>query len=128
VALSNNFGSGKVKRERDKDSFQGRNPCKQILDFLFSPSKAVMPQTTQRNKSQVIGTRELVMLVEMQYVMELRKPNRFTGIVEVVLNKRDRYVMEVEPIDRPVLLLEGEKIQRKNSWIVYSHIDLETYY
>jgi len=42
--------------------------------------------------------------------------------------KGDEYVAEVEPIERPVYLLEGENIRGKNSWIVNSHIDLETYY
>ena len=68
------------------------------------------------------------MLVGMKYATESGKPNRFHGFVEVVLNERDRYVAEVEPIEGPVHLLEGEKIREKNSWIVNSHIDLETYY
>jgi len=68
------------------------------------------------------------MLVGMKYATESGKPNRFHGFVEVVLNERDRYVTEVEPIVGPVHLLEGETIRRKNSWIVNSHIDQETYY
>jgi len=68
------------------------------------------------------------MLVGMKYATESGKPNRFHGFVEVVLNERDRYVAEVEPIEGPVHLLEGETIWGKNSWIVNSHIDLETYY
>jgi len=68
------------------------------------------------------------MLVGMKYATESGKPNRFHGFVEVVLNERDRYVAEVEPIEGPVHLLEGEKIRGKNSWIVNSHIDLETYH
>jgi len=115
-------------QDRDKDSFQGRKPCKPLLYFSFSPSKDVIPQTTQRNKSQVTETLELVMLVGMKYATESAKPNRFHGFVEVVLNERDRYVAEVEPIEGPVLLLEVEKIRGKNSSIVNSHIDLVTYY
>jgi len=115
-------------QDRDKDSFQGRKPCKPLIYFSFSPSKAVILQTTQRNKSQVTETLELVMLVGMKYATKSGKPNRFHGFVEVVLNERDRYVMAVEPTEGPVHLLEGEKIRGKNSWIVNSHIDLETHY
>jgi len=115
-------------QHRDKDSFQGRKPCKPLPNFSFSRSKAVIPQTTQRNKSQVTEPLELVMLVGMKYATQLGKPNRFHGCVEVVHNERDRYVAEVEPIEGPVHLLEGEKIRGTNSWIVNSHIDLETYY
>jgi len=68
------------------------------------------------------------MLVGMKYATESGKPNRFHGFMEVVLNERDRHVAEVEPIEGPVPLLEGENIWGKNSWIVNSHIDLETYY
>jgi len=96
-------------QDKDKDLFQGRKPCKLLLYFSFSPSKAVIPQTTQRNKSQVTETLELVMLVGMKYAMESGKPNCFHGFVEVVLNERDGYVAEVEPIEGPVHLLEGEK-------------------
>jgi len=64
----------------------------------------------------------------MKYATESGKPNCFHGFVEVVLNKRDRYVVVVEPIEGPVHLLEGEKIWGKDSGIVNSHIDLETYY
>ena len=72
-------------------------------------------------------TLELVMLVGMKYAMEASNPNCFQGFVEVVLNGRDRYVAEVEPIEGPVHLLEGRKIQGNKSWIVNSYIDLETY-
>ena len=68
------------------------------------------------------------MLVGMKYATESRNPNRFHGFVEVVLNERDRYVTEVEPIEGPVHLLEGRKIRGNKSSIVNSHIDLETYY
>ena len=68
------------------------------------------------------------MLVGMKYTMESSNPNRFHGFVEVVLNERDRYVAEVESIEGPVHMLEGRKIQGNKSWIVNSHIDLETYY
>ena len=115
-------------QDRDKDSFQGRKPCKPLLYFSFSPSKAVIPQTTKRNKSQVTETLELVMLVGKKYATESGKPNRFQGFVEVVLNERDWYLARVESIEGPVHLLEGEKIRGQNSWIVNSHIDLETYY
>jgi len=115
-------------QDRDKDSFQGRKPCKPLLYFSFSPSKAVIPQTTKRNKSQVTETLELVMLVGKKYATESGKLNRFHGFVEVVLNERDRYVGEVEPIVGPVHLLEGETIRGKNSGIVNSYIEPETYY
>jgi hypothetical protein len=114
--------------DRDKDSFQGRKACRPLLYFSFSPPNAVIPQTSQRNKSAVTETLELVMLVGMKYATESSKPNRFHGFVEVVLNERDRYVAEVEPIEGPVHLLERGKIRGKNSWVVNSHIDLETYY
>ena len=68
------------------------------------------------------------MLVEMKYATESSNLNRFHGFVEVVLNKRDWYVAEVKPIEGPVNLLEGSKIWGNKSWIVNSHIDLETYY
>jgi len=114
-------------QDRDKDSCQGRKPCKPLLYFSFSPSKAVIPHTIQRNKSQVTETLELVMLVGIKYATESGKPNRFHGFVEVVLNEQDRYVVEVEPIEGPVYLLEGEQIRGKNTWIVNSDIHLETY-
>ena len=68
------------------------------------------------------------MLVGMKYATESSNPNRFHGFVDVVLNKRDRYVAEVEPIEGPVHLLERRKTRGNKSWIVNSHIDLETYY
>ena len=115
-------------QNRDKDSFQGRKACKPLLYFSFSPSKAVIPETSQRNISPVTETLEPVMLVGIKYATELSNLNRFHGFVEVVLNERDRYVAKVEPIEGPVHLLEGRKIRGKKSWIVNSHIDLETYY
>ena len=68
------------------------------------------------------------MLVGMKYATESSKPNRFHGFVEVVLHERDRYVTDVDSIKGLVHLLEGGKIWGKNSWVVNSHIDLETYY
>jgi len=58
----------------------------------------------------------------MKYATESGKANRFHGFVEVLLNEWDRYVAEVEPIEGPEHLLEGEKIRGKNRWIVNSHI------
>ena len=66
------------------------------------------------------------MLVGMKYATELSNPNRFHGFVEVVLNERDRYVVEVEPIEGPVPLLERRIIRGNKSSIVNSNIDLET--
>ena len=60
------------------------------------------------------------MLVGMKYVMESSNTNRFHGFVEVILNERDRYVADVEPIERPVYLLEGREIRGNKSWIVNS--------
>ena len=68
------------------------------------------------------------MLVGMKYATESSNPNRFHGFVVVVLNEWDQYVAEVEPIEGPVHLLKGRKIRGNKSWIVNSHIDLETYY
>ena len=121
--LSHNIWA-RESQDRDRDSFQGRKACKPLLYFSFSPSKAVIPQTSQQNKSLLTDTLKLVMLVEMKYVMEWSNQNRFHGFVEVVLNERDRYVTEVEPIEGPVHLLEGMKIWGNTSWIVNSHIDL----
>jgi len=95
---------------------------------FIQPSDAVILHTSQRNKSQVRKTLELVMLGGMKYATESGKPNRFHGFVEVELNERDWYIVEVELIEGPVHLLEGEKIWGKNSWIVNGHIHLETYY
>ena len=53
------------------------------------------------------------MLVGKKYAKESSNPNRFHGFVEVVLNQRDQYVTEVEPIERPVYLLE-----RRNSSVI----------
>ena len=55
------------------------------------------------------------MIVAMKYAMELSNPNRFDGFVDVVLNKRNRYVAEVELIAGRVHLLEGRKIRRNKS-------------
>ena len=71
-------------------------------------------------------TLELGILVGMKYAIESSNSNCFHGFVEVVLNQRDQYVTEVEPSERPVHLLEGRKIRGNTSWIVNSHIDLET--
>ena len=68
------------------------------------------------------------MLVGMKYAMESSNSNHFPGFVEVVLNERDQYVAEVEPIAGLVRLVEGRKIRENKSWIVNSHINLETYY
>jgi len=68
------------------------------------------------------------MIVGMKYATESGKPNRFHQFVEVLLNERDRYIAEVEPIEGPVHLRVGEKIRGQSSWIVNSHIDLGTYY
>jgi len=92
----------------DKDSFQGRKPFKPLLYCLFRPSMAVIPQTTQRNKSQVTETLELVILVGMKYATESAKPNRFNGFEEVVLNEHEQYVAAVQPIEGPVHLERGK--------------------
>lgn len=56
-------------------------------------------------------------------------PNRFHGCVEVELDNRDRSVAEVGSIEGPVQLVEvNETRQRRKTWIVNNHIDLETYY
>ena len=102
-------------QDRDKDSFQGRGACEPLLYFSFSPSPAVVLRTSQRNKSPVTETLELVMLVGMKYVMESSNPNGFHGFVEVVLNERDRYVPAVEPIEVLVHLLKGRKIRGNKS-------------
>ena len=68
------------------------------------------------------------MLVGMKYAMELHRPNRFYGFMEVVLNERDWYVADVEPIEGPVHLVKRGKIWGKNSWVMNSNIDLNTYY
>ena len=73
-------------------------------------------------------TLQLVMLVGMKYATESGKLNPFNGFPEVVLNEQDRYVAELEPIEGPVHLQEGEKIQGNNTGIVNSYIDLEIYY
>src|SRR5205807_1128843 len=39
--------------DRDKDSFQGRKAYRPLLYFSFSPPNALIPQTSQRNKSAV---------------------------------------------------------------------------
>ena len=115
-------------QDRDKDSFQERKTHKPLLYFSFSPSKVVIPQTLEQNKSPVMDTLELVMLVERKDAMESSNPNCFHGFVEVVINARDRYVAEVETIERLVHLVEGRKIRKNQSWIMNGHIDLETYY
>ena len=44
-------------------------------------------------------------------MIELSNPNHLPGFMEVVLNKHDGSVLEVEPIERLVYLPEGSKIQ-----------------
>ena len=114
--------------DRDKDSFQGWKACKPLLYFWFSPSKAVILQTSQGNKSPVAVTLEFVKLIGMKYATESSNPNCFHGFVEVVLNGRDPYNAEVEPTEGPVYLVEGRSIRGNKSSIVNSHIDLETNY
>jgi len=69
-----------------------------------------IPQTTQRNKSPVTETLELVILVRMKYVTESSSPNRFYGFIEVVLNELDLYVARVEPIEGPVHLVDEGRL------------------
>jgi len=68
------------------------------------------------------------MQVGMKDVTQSSNWNRFHGFVQVVLNKPNRYVEKVEPIQWPVHLLEGGKICGKKNWRVNSHKGLETYY
>ena len=103
------------RQDRDKDSFPGGKACKQQLYILFSPSKAIIPQTSPRNESPVVETLQLVMLVVMKYKTESSNLNRFDGFVEVVLNEQDRYIPEVYPIEGPVHLLKGPKIRENQS-------------
>jgi hypothetical protein len=56
-------------------------------------------------------------------------PNRFHGLVEVELNRKDSYVVDVEVIEGPVHLVDtNETCSSRKRWVVNSHIDLETYY
>ena len=87
-----------------------------------------MPQMLQRNKSPVTETLQLVMLEGMKYATESTKPNLFHEFVEVVLNEQDQYIADLKPIEGQVYLLVSGKIQGKDSWVVNSHIDLDTYY
>lgn len=103
------------RQDRDKDSFPGGKACKQLLYILFSLYKAIIPQTSQRNKSPVVETLQLVMLVVMKYKTESSNLNHFHGVVEVVLNEQDRYIPEVYPIEGPVHLLKRSKIRGNQS-------------
>ena len=74
-------------------------------------------------------TLELAVLVGYKFTGSSGKPNSFHGCVEVELDSRDRSVAEVGSIEGPVQLVEvNEARQSRKTWIVNSHIDLETYY
>ena len=74
-------------------------------------------------------TLELAVLVGYKFTGLSGKPNRLHGFVEVELDSRDRSVTEVGSIEGPVQLVEVNEVrQSRKTWIVNSHIDLETYY
>jgi hypothetical protein len=56
-------------------------------------------------------------------------PNKFHDFLDVELEGWDRYIVEVESIDGPVQLEEvNETLKSRKTWILNTHIDLETYY
>jgi hypothetical protein len=72
---------------------------------------------------------ELAVIVGYKFTGPSGLPNKFHGFVEVELEGRDRYVVEVESIEGPVQLVEvNETRKSRKTWIVNNHIDLETYY
>jgi hypothetical protein len=72
---------------------------------------------------------ELAVIMGYKFTGPSGLPNKFHGFVEVELEGRDRYVVEVESIESPVQLVEmNETRKSRKTWIVNKHIDLETYY
>jgi hypothetical protein len=71
---------------------------------------------------------ELIILMGYKFAGRSSFPIRFHGLVEVELNRKDRYVTDVEVIEGPVHLVDtNETRSSRKRWVVNSHLDLETY-
>jgi hypothetical protein len=136
----------RVNTDRTQDSFQGRQPCRPLLYFCYTPPE--WASQVRGPGGQCVATREvtksmrgravkvsipqrleLVMLMGYKFAGRSSLPNKFHGLVEVELNRKDRYVADVEVIEGPVHLVDtNETRSSRKRWVVNSHIDLETYY
>ena len=136
----------RVNADRMQDTFQGRQVCMPLLYFAFTPPKSAVQHRAAdeqrvaaklqprsaggRNKEILVSEKiELAVIMSYKFTGPSGLPNKFHGFVEVELEGRDRYVVEVESIEGPVQLVEvNETRKSRKTWIVNNHIDLETYY
>jgi len=136
----------RVNADRTQDTFQGRQVCMPLLYFAYTPPNSAVQhraadgqQVAAKLQSRSVEGRKTEILVpekiELAVIMGYKftgpsgLPNKFHGFVEVELEGRDRYVVEVESIEGPVQLVEvNETRKSRKTWIVNNHIDLETYY
>ena len=83
----------------------------------------------RKNDVLVPETIELAVIMDYKFTGHSGLPNKYHGFVEVGLEGRHRYVVEVGSIEGPVQLVEvSETRKSRKTWIVNNHIDLEIYY
>ena len=116
------------------DSFQGRKACFPLLYFGYTPPAAHLKYFTSPDvvQEQRVGTKEpselgFAMIQGTKFVNPSSKPDPAHGFVEVEIDQGDRYIAPIGSIEGPVQLVEVDENSAR-SWLVNSHIDLETYY
>jgi hypothetical protein len=136
----------RVNADRTQDSFQGHQVCMPLLYFAYTPPKLAVQHRAPDGqqiaaKLQLRSVRggnkeffvpekiELAVIMGYKFTGPSGLPKKFHGFVEVELEGRDRYIVEVESIEGPVQLVEvNETRKSQKTWIVNNHIDLEIYY
>ena len=136
----------RISADRTQDTFQGREVCMPLLYFAYTPPKSAIqhrapngqrvsaklqPRSMGGRKNDVLvpETIELAVIMDYKFTGHSGLPNKYHGFVEVGLEGRHRYVVEVGSIEGPVQLVEvSETRKSRKTWIVNNHIDLETYY
>src|SRR3978361_1821045 len=113
----------RVNVDRTQDTFQGRQVCMLLLYFAYTPPQSALQHRAAdgqrvaaklqprsaggRNKEILVPEkRELVVIMGHNFTGPSGLINKFHGFVEVELEGRDRYVVEVESIEGRVQLVE----------------------
>jgi len=116
------------------DSFQGRKACFPLLYFGYTPPAAHLKYFTSPDvvQEQRVSTKEpselgFAMIQGTKFVNPSSKPDPAHGFVEVEIDQGDQYIAPIGSIEGPVQLVEVDENSAR-SWLVNSHIDLETYY
>jgi len=138
----------RVTQDRTEDAFVGCKVCRPLLYFSYTPpmfaaqlrgpegqkvGAELQPRSTGGRKHEVLVPQalELAVFAGYKYKGSSTRPNRFHGFMEVELENGNnrRFVAQVESIEGPVQLVEVNEIrQTRKTWIVNTHIDLDTYY